>query len=285
MKTEGKKCFVISPIGEENSEVRKKSDLFLNVIKELSESFSIEFYRGEEISNPPFDINKDIMEALRKWELCVVDLTDLNPNVLFEFGIRYQTDLPFVLCAEKGTKLPFDTHFIRTIFYENLEYHTNVMEFKNKIKKYIQTIEDNGYKNTKENRLKEENKELSSEKKVKKEYDLKNATVTLTFKESFWFIDKEQPDSFTITIPFETIFKHVSVRLSGRVKEKDFLKAVSSYREGYDVDYQQGLILKNQMIYLGLLEETGDEGLIHLTEFGKKLMFELNSPMKNDKKQ
>ena len=145
MKTESKKCFVISPIGEENSEVRRKSDLFLNVIKELGESFSIEVYRGEEISNPPFDINKDIMEALRKWELCIVDLTDLNPNVLFEFGIRYQTKLPFILCAETGTKLPFDTHFIRTIFYENLEYHKNVVKFKDTIKKYLQTIEENGY--------------------------------------------------------------------------------------------------------------------------------------------
>lgn len=146
MESNERKCFVISPIGKEGSDIRKKADIFLSVVRLVGEGQFLEVKRGEEFSNPPFDINKDILEALRSWDLCIVDLTGLNPNVLFEFGIRYQTGLPFVLCAETGTEIPFDTSFIRTILYDNLEQTNHALTLKEKISKYVQEIQNNGFK-------------------------------------------------------------------------------------------------------------------------------------------
>ena len=42
-------------------------------------------------------------------DLVVADFTDLNPNALYELGIRHSTLKPVIHIAKAGTALPFDT--------------------------------------------------------------------------------------------------------------------------------------------------------------------------------
>ena len=52
----------------------------------------------------------------------MVDLTGANANVYYEMAVRHTAQLPTVLIAHEGEKLPFDVAQMRTIFFD----HTNL---------------------------------------------------------------------------------------------------------------------------------------------------------------
>ena len=87
------------------------------------------------------------MEHLLKDDLVVCDLTNNNPNVMYELAVRHAVQLPVVLIAEEGTKIPFDIGDQRTTFFTNDVY--GIEEFKPELKKKIQrTLEQEKYENT-----------------------------------------------------------------------------------------------------------------------------------------
>lgn len=53
-------------------------------------------------------IQSTIVKELLAADLVLADLTEHNPNVLFELGMRMATDLPVVLVRAKGTGAIFD---------------------------------------------------------------------------------------------------------------------------------------------------------------------------------
>ncbi len=137
-------CFVISTIGSENSEERLSANKFLELTKEIGEIHHLKVIRADEVSGTS-DINKDIIEMVQNSDLCIIDLTGLNPNVMYEFGMRYQTGLPYIVCAQKETKLPFDIISRRTIFYGNLEKTSDYREAKKSIRDFINQYEERDY--------------------------------------------------------------------------------------------------------------------------------------------
>ena len=88
------------------------------------------------------------------------------------------------------------------------------------------------------------------------------------------------PDEVDVEIDLEKLFMFLSVRISGRKTDNEFVDAVSAYKSGYYVDTQQALIVKSQFLALGLIEEITDrkEVYVMLTDLGKKEMLRLNSP-------
>lgn len=59
-------------------------------------------------------IHAEIIQNLNDCDLVVADFSRLNPNVLFEAGIRTAINKPLVIVAEAGTILPFDTQGVNT---------------------------------------------------------------------------------------------------------------------------------------------------------------------------
>src|SRR5688572_29391938 len=108
-----KTCFVISPIGQDGSDVRKGADdLFDLIIEPALERFDFKVVRGDKVTTSS-SITEDVIKRIQNSELCVIDLTGHNPNVFYECGRRHETAKPFILMKRKGEEIPFDLKDIR----------------------------------------------------------------------------------------------------------------------------------------------------------------------------
>lgn len=134
-----KTAFLISPIGSDGTETRVKVDGLIDVIAPVLKKFELELLASHKISKSG-SINKQIIEHLLYDKLVICNLTNLNPNVMYELGIRHSKMLPVILVAEKGTDNPFDVSDMRTIAYE--DKFRGVKTFKRELRKAIkETLE------------------------------------------------------------------------------------------------------------------------------------------------
>jgi hypothetical protein len=114
-----KECFFIAPIGEEGSEVRKRSDGVLDwVVRPAAKAAAgLVTVRADDVGEPG-QITAQAIQHCLKARAAVADLTGGNPNVFYELSVRHGALLPVALIAEEGTKLPFDVSQSRVIFFD-----------------------------------------------------------------------------------------------------------------------------------------------------------------------
>lgn len=114
-----KNCFVISPIGEDGSETRRRSDqVFRYIISPAVAGCGYKAVRADQIDSPGI-ITTQIINKIVSDDLVVADLTEYNPNVFYELAIRQVLKRPYVQLIEKGQRLPFDVASARTIFVDH----------------------------------------------------------------------------------------------------------------------------------------------------------------------
>lgn len=139
-----KKCFVISPIGEEGSEIRKKADqVFKYIISPVCEVCELEPIRVDKV-NQIDSITQTIIDYVLASELVIADITGHNPNAFYEMGYRKSTGRPMIHLKEKAEKIPFDIAEIRTFEYD-LSDLDSVEEVKNRLITTIGTIKFDDY--------------------------------------------------------------------------------------------------------------------------------------------
>jgi len=119
-------CFYVTPIGEEGSEQRQHSDLFLSSIVEPAlATFGLSVVRADAIDKPGM-ITRQIIEHLLKARLVIADLSFHNPNVFYELALRHATRLPVVQIVRSGDSVPFDIGQMRTIRIDNSSIYSLV---------------------------------------------------------------------------------------------------------------------------------------------------------------
>ncbi|MGO9146094.1 MAG: hypothetical protein ACLQDF_06970 [Desulfomonilia bacterium] len=130
----GKKiCFVIMPFSMTTKAHTREywTSHFREFLKPIiEETGTLEARRSTAMRG---DIIKDIITNLVVSPIVVAELTDANPNVYWELGVRQSFKHCTVSIAEDGTKLPFDVSMKGTLFY-NPKNHINIQEFRSKFK-------------------------------------------------------------------------------------------------------------------------------------------------------
>lgn len=115
------KCFVISPIGDEQTAIRVTADHLLNNM--IRAALAPIGYEANRVDNLHASwISTQIIAEIKDADLVVVVLTELdagkrNANVYWELGIANQLCKKIIPIAEIGTKLPADVQDQNTIFY------------------------------------------------------------------------------------------------------------------------------------------------------------------------
>lgn len=148
-----KKCFVITAIGEENTEIRRHITGVINaaIRPVLEKEYEVKVaHESCSIGSITNEVIVDIYES----DLVIANLTGLNPNVMYELAIRHATRKPVIQIMEKNSaKLPFDITTERTIFYVN--DFSGLLDLKEKLKNMVDTIGNNDISNPIYDALKE----------------------------------------------------------------------------------------------------------------------------------
>ncbi|MED3540648.1 hypothetical protein ABEX53_31565 [Bacillus toyonensis] len=133
-----KTCFIITPIGDDQSDIRRAADGVIDAV-----IIPALVYMGLDEDNikvahrmpSPGSINKQVITSVLECDLAIANLTNLNPNVMYELAIRHAARKPVIQICQKGTRLPFDITEERTIFYTN--DMAGVIELNNNFKEMV----------------------------------------------------------------------------------------------------------------------------------------------------
>jgi hypothetical protein len=127
------RCLIIMPYSQ-TSEVHTEEywqNHYHKFLKPLIEEVpNIEAFRIKPIRG---DIVKQIITNLVTSPMIVAELTDHNPNVFWELGVRQSFKHNTITIAEEGTPLPFDISSKATLFYDPKD-HLKMQSFRKKLK-------------------------------------------------------------------------------------------------------------------------------------------------------
>ncbi len=156
-----KECFVIMPI--DRSPKQHPSINFEQIYQELIlpivEGYKKKYYKNKgiyfykcKLAEPiaPGFILENILDRLANEDnIVIADITDNNPNVFFELGIRFcfRSNGTILICQttkdKKLPRLPFDVASIKVIPYSPYLTKKDVAEFKREIQQCIDSLEHN----------------------------------------------------------------------------------------------------------------------------------------------
>lgn len=136
-----KRCFIISPIGEEGSDARRHADfVYYFIIKPALDEYHIEGVRSDHL-NEPGKISEQMFREILEDDLCIAVLTGHNPNVFYELAVAQSAARPVILLIQKGEKLPFDVKDLRYVEYELEPKGLLDRTYVKRVAEHIQSLE------------------------------------------------------------------------------------------------------------------------------------------------
>jgi len=144
-----KMCFVVTPIGDDDSQQRKHADAVLkNVIEPVVRELGLDAIRADQIDRAGL-ITKQIFECLAHARVCIADLSFNNPNAFYELAVRHMCKRPTVQIIRKGDLIPFDVSQGRTIkmdFTDPYSVMESVESAKRELRQHLKAALATDYK-------------------------------------------------------------------------------------------------------------------------------------------
>lgn len=137
-----KRCFVIMPISDQGDYPEGHfTKVYEQIFKPAIVEAGFEPYRVDENKICDSIINK-IFEAVQNCPMALCDLSNRNPNVLYELGLRQAYDKPVVLVQDEKTERIFDVSGINTVGYKSMRLYEDVIDARKKIVEAIRFTRD-----------------------------------------------------------------------------------------------------------------------------------------------
>lgn len=142
-----KNCFVVIGFGTKTDyltgRVLDLDKTYDNIIRPVCKSLKIDCFRAKDIVHSGV-IDKPMYDWLYKADIVIADISTLNPNALYELGVRHALK-PFstIVISEKGLKYPFDINHTIIESYEHLGVDIGASEakrFKKELRTKINTV-------------------------------------------------------------------------------------------------------------------------------------------------
>lgn len=113
--------FVIQPIGDEDTPIRKRADTITNyIITPVAKELGLKVPIGRSDRDPtPGPITSKLLRSILDAQVIVADLTDRNPNVFYELCFAHSFGKSVVILVDKAETLPFDVKNERVIALGN----------------------------------------------------------------------------------------------------------------------------------------------------------------------
>jgi hypothetical protein len=141
--TEEKECFFITPIGDEGSEDRIRSDKVREyILEEALSEYDYSVTRADDMDNQGSITNKVLLKTIES-DLVIADLTNRNANAFYELGVRHATGKPYIQMMDSEQSLPIDLQDERTVFY-GLDV-AEADKAREKVKQRIEKIEQGNW--------------------------------------------------------------------------------------------------------------------------------------------
>lgn len=253
-----KTCFIVTPIGPDNSDIRRAAEGIIDaLIQPILDKLNFEVNVAHRMSSPG-SINKQIITRILNDDLVIVNLTGLNPNVMYELAVRHAVRKPLVQICEKGTKLPFDITDERTIFYTNDMF--GVVEIKESLDHMIkEAMEDDTpdnpiYRATMDDKILKAVEETDPEKfDILKRMDELESKLVMKFNNISNF--QATPDARNGVVTMSDEYSRCIITLDLIDDELDIYKTLRDVRKvtGVSFQYRSAKLMKTNGLRLILL--------------------------------
>lgn len=140
--SEKKMIAFICPLSEEGSEIRLRSDdIMENIIQPVADELNYFVQRADRMNGSV--IMEDIINMLHDADIVIADLTDMNPNVFYELGLRQATKGKCInIICNNNSKLPFDISYYRAHHYTLNGKYKDASDFQRYIRERILFLEN-----------------------------------------------------------------------------------------------------------------------------------------------
>ncbi len=140
-----RRAFVVMPFVEKGSDPRPPgyfNEVLTTLITPAANAAGFAVETAEQSGSDI--IQSTIIDQLLDAELVIADLSDHNPNVLFELGIRIAKELPVALVKAEGTGRIFDVdNLMRVLSYSPNLWPTTVAADTPRLTEHIKSAWDN----------------------------------------------------------------------------------------------------------------------------------------------
>lgn len=140
-----KLCFVIGPIGDEESDTRIHADWLLEGVIEpvMAEIPHFVVKRADHDARPGL-IDAQMINDLMNADLVIADLSFSNPNAFYEIGIRHMAQKPIIHMQLKEQTPPFDVSLYRAIKFSRAKYR-DLGSARDELTRAVRAVLEDGY--------------------------------------------------------------------------------------------------------------------------------------------